>query len=113
MITTAQMYWIVILDNIVGTGIILAAAGTICSIFTLIGHTVDGWPRWPVVTFLAVTFAALMTLTFVPSTKQAAAILVVPSIVSSEKVQTVGNQLYDLAVEWMEELRPPKKKEDK
>ena len=108
MITTAQMYWIVILDNIVVTSTILAAVGAIGSIFMLIGHTVDGWPRWPVVTCLAVTFAALMTLTFVPSTKQAAAILVVPSIVNSKKVQTVGNRLYDLAVEWLDELKPEK-----
>jgi hypothetical protein len=43
-----------------------------------------------------------------PTTREMAAILVVPRIANSEKVQTVGNHLYDLAVEWMEELRPAK-----
>ena len=37
-----------------------------------------------------------------------AAIIIVPRIVNSEKVQTVGNRLYDLAVEWMDELKPRK-----
>jgi hypothetical protein len=30
----------------------------------------------------------------------------VPKIVNSEKLQTAGNKLYELAVEWMDELRP-------
>ena len=44
--------------------------------------------------------------TFVPSTKQMAAILVVPKIANSEKLQTSGNKLYELAVDWIDELRP-------
>ena len=54
--------------------------------------------------FLAVIIQ--LTAAFVPSTKQMAAIIVVPKIANSEKVQTVGNKLYDLAVEWMNELKP-------
>jgi hypothetical protein len=46
----------------------------------------------------------------IPSTRSMAAILIVPCIANSEKVQTAGNHLYDLAVEWMEELRPAKNK---
>jgi hypothetical protein len=46
---------------------------------------------------------------FVPSTRQMAAIMIVPKIANSEKVQTIGNKVYDLAVEWMEELKPNKK----
>ena len=44
-----------------------------------------------------------------PTTKQMAAVLVVPKIANSEKVQVAGNKLYDLAVEWMDELRPRKR----
>jgi hypothetical protein len=44
----------------------------------------------------------------IPSTKQMAAIMIVPKIANSEKVQTIGNKVYDLAVEWMEELKPSK-----
>ena len=59
--------------------------------------------------FLAVVIQ--LTTAFVPSTKQMAAIIVVPKIANSEKVQTVGNKLYDLAVEWMDELKPARAKE--
>lgn len=46
--------------------------------------------------------------TFVPTTREMAAIIMVPAIASNEKVQTVGNKIYDLAVEWLDELRPKK-----
>jgi hypothetical protein len=49
----------------------------------------------------------------IPSTKQMAAIMIVPCLVNSEKVQTIGNKVYDLAVEWMEELKPEKESEVK
>jgi hypothetical protein len=38
-----------------------------------------------------------------------AAILIIPKIANSEKVEKIGNGLYDLAVEWMNELKPAKK----
>ena len=53
--------------------------------------------------------AAALTAALTPSTKDMAAILVIPRIANSEKVQDVGNRLYDLAVEWAEELRTRKK----
>jgi len=63
--------------------------------------------KWLMVTFLT----ALAMVIFVPTTKQMAAIIVVPKIVNNEKVQNVGNKIYDLAVEWMDELHPKKKDE--
>ena len=44
----------------------------------------------------------------IPTTREAAAIVMVPAIANNEKVQTVGNKLYDLAAEWLDELRPKK-----
>lgn len=59
-----------------------------------------------------VTFAMAVTCsvleTFVPTTREMAAIVMVPAIVNNEKVQTVGNKLYDLAAEWLDELKPKK-----
>lgn len=46
----------------------------------------------------------------IPTTREMAAIVMVPAIANNEKVQTVGNKLYDLAAEWLDELRPKKKK---
>lgn len=108
MITTMQMYWLVILDNVVGVSIGLAILSFAVFVFAGIGATVEDLSKWPAIVSVCVGLLALVTLMFVPSTKQMAAIIVVPKIANSEKVQTVGNQLYDLAVEWMEELRPKK-----
>lgn len=110
MITTAQMYWIVTLDSIVAAGIILSflfllvAFGVFCA-------CVDGNAPWWLlgVTALAAIVMIAVT-TFTPSTRQMAAILIVPRIANSEKVQQAGNKLYELAVEWMDELKPSKEK---
>ena len=106
MITTAQMYWIVILDNITITTAILSilfTAGTIVA-FIFAACEDDHW--WLPSMSLTMMLVFVAVATFVPSTKQMAAILVVPKMANNEKLQTVGNKLYELAVEWMDELRP-------
>ena len=114
MITTTQMYWLVILDNIVSGAIALAIMTGISSIITGIAAGFDELPKWIPKTTVSVMLASILLLMFTPSTKQMAAIIVVPKIVNNEKVQVAGDRLYDLAVEWMDELRPKRsKKEDK
>lgn len=106
MITTAQMYWVVILDNITVMAIILSialAVGTFAA-FGFAACEGDHW--WLPITSTIMLLFFMSVATFVPSTKQLAAILVVPKIANSEKIQTAGNKLYELAVEWMDELRP-------
>lgn len=57
---------------------------------------------------LMLSFLLALMETFMPSTRELAAIIVIPKIVNNEKVQDVGNRIYDLAVEWMDELSPKK-----
>lgn len=67
--------------------------------------------RWSAVfgcVALTVTVTCPVLNSFIPTTRGAAAIVMVPAIANSEKVQTVGNRLYELAVEWLDELRPKK-----
>lgn len=106
MITTTQMYWLVTMDGIVCVSVLIAVALGVAAFLALAMTFDDDFPKWipPAVALAAVTFALVAA--FVPTTRQMAAILVVPKIANSEKVQTVGNKLYDLAVEWMDELRP-------
>ena len=104
------MYWLVTLDSIVVASAVCFAVSVFAS-FAAMGvalNTNDHW--W--LPMLTVTLAILsfLAVTFVPSTRQMAAIMVVPKLANSEKIQTVGNHLYELAVEWMEELRPKKEK---
>lgn len=127
MITPIQMYWLVKLDDMRGVinGImwlpisvaiiigILAIAALLASIDDPMEkkkELLDGvWKSgiW-CASLIVVAVVVHIAVAFVPSTKQMAAIIVVPKIANSEKVQTVGNQLYDLAVEWMNELKPKK-----
>lgn len=113
MITTTQMYWIVILDNINLMMVVLSVMftfGTFAA-FGYAGTTEDHW--WLPITSFIMLFVFMAICTFVPSTRQMAAILVVPKIANSEKIQMAGNKLYDLAVEWMDELKPNKNNNEK
>lgn len=57
---------------------------------------------------LSASMATGLLNALLPTTREMAAIVMVPAIVNNEKVQTVGNKLYDLAAEWLGELRPKK-----
>lgn len=56
---------------------------------------------------MVVIFA--LGLIFLPTTKQMAAIVVIPKVVNNEKVQNIGNELHELAIDWLNELKPSKK----
>lgn len=106
MITTMEMYWLVTLDSIVHVSLVFVIVSALATCATL-GFVADVKRCfWLPVIPIGMFFLSIIALTFVPTTKQAAAIIIVPKLANSEKVQTVGNHLYELAVEWMEELRP-------
>ena len=127
MITPCQMYWLVKLDdirlgiaNLMWLPITWLVITAIVSVAAL-AATADEeqslrervWRRIKKAMLLCIPMPFLMvalqlTAAFIPSTKQMAAIVVVPKLVNSEKVQTAGNKLYDIAVEWMDELKPRK-----
>lgn len=130
MITTTEMYWLTRLDDIIQ----LCCTIVFISVTSIIGLIVAGailrckyreyeWDteesvaashatgkhlhkiaRWLVVPLSI----SLLVTAFVPTTKEMAAIMIVPHLADSEKVQTVGNKVYDLALEWLEALKPAK-----
>ncbi len=126
MITTTQMYWLTKLDDIrhvLGSiiwvpiawitivAVISFCAFLACADMDSVRTVVSGkikkaaWTCVPMVFWIVATQIAVA---LVPSTNQMAAIVIVPKIANSEKVQTVGNTIYDLALEWMEAMRPKK-----
>ena len=125
IITTAQMYWLTRLTPLgQGVGVItftlvLLTFGLLISGLLMQEHgTFEdkthriGRKLVKASPFVAVLAAILLIANcLLPTTKEMAAILIIPRVANSEKVQTVGNHLYDLACEWMEELRPAKGKE--
>ena len=113
MITTMQMYWLVILDNIIGATVATLVVSALAALIMGVAACLEEMPKWPAKAAFWTFVASLLVLAFTPSTKQIAAIVVVPKIVNNEKVHVAGDKLYDLAVEWMDSLRPRKPKEGK
>lgn len=135
MITSTQLYWLTRLDAIctsIGVFTVLTAllsialviAGCVlrCAVKEYswqddnrikaereTGRRLHGYAKRVVFVFCALSCIG----TLIPSTKEMAAILVIPQIANSEKVQEVGGKIYDLAVEWMDALRPHKPKGEK
>lgn len=123
IITPMQMYWITRLTplgNVLGGFIFLSIVATFILLIVRIFMQDDDlneevraiaskFLRASLYTGIVATLLVIAKC-LVPTTKEMAAILIIPRIANSEKVQTVGNHLYDLAVEWMEELRPANKK---
>lgn len=126
MITPSTIYWITRFDDI-RTGLAtLAIAILVLAALALVlflaaaenvarEHEMECAKLAFCLAFALVLLAAVAggVRAFVPTTKDAAAMAVLPALANSEKVQTVGNAVYDLAVEWLEELRPAKKEVQK
>lgn len=126
MITTTQMYWLTKLDDIrhvLGSiiwvpiaWVTVVAVISFCAFMACVDMDrkrleVVGKIRkasWTCVPMVFWIIATQIAVALVPSTTQMAAIVVVPKIVNNEQVQTVGSKLYDLATEWLDELRPKK-----
>lgn len=126
MITPSTIYWITRFDDI-RTGLAALAIAVLVlaalALFMFLA-TVENVAREHEIrcaklafcfAFALVLLAAVVGVVraFVPTTRDAAAMAVLPALANSEKVQTVGNAVYDLAVEWLEELKPAKKEVQK
>lgn len=104
-ISAWDIYWITRLDNL-QLVLILGLAVSLCiSALTLIeSDSVEDFVKPACKYFLPVAAACAMGLVFVPSTKSAAAMYVVPAIVNSEAVQKIPAELTALAKDWLKDL---------
>ena len=57
--------------------------------------------------------ASMLASALIPTTKEMAAIVVIPKIANSETVKGLGNDIVSLAKEWIVELKPEKKGKEK
>ena len=127
MITPSTIYWIGQCDCFRAVCAPFAICGFILGLFSLV-FTVAAFndrdvPRYGCWIGVATSSILLLLIIigilgslFIPSTKTAAAMYIIPSIANNEKIQDAGDRPYTLAVEWMEELRPKvddKKQDDK
>ena len=116
MITPTLIYWISTLDSFIKLVAVFFSIMIAVMVWLIVGIMCNSdcgneakarafYCRWFKV-LLPLTVAFGVILVFVPSSRMVAAMYVVPAIANSEKVQDVGNRLYDLAVEWMKQLGP-------
>ena len=116
MISPFVIYWISQLDSVIKVSAALGIILSIAMAFCCVGYIVmrlDGGDsevldklRYKLF-LLACPFVLIAT--FLPSSKTLAAMYIVPAIANNEKVKDVGDRLYGLAVEWLDDLKPKKK----
>lgn len=123
MITAWDIYWVMQLDSISCTITFFTIAATIAAAcFYGIGALVtdrgcypstkqdESWERtknrarWMVVAAFAFGFAGA----FIPSTKTAAMMLVIPAVANNEAIQKEAGDLYGIAKDALRELAKPK-----
>lgn len=103
MITPMQMYWLLKLDDIIMLFSIAAALTAVISIIVAVLFTLSWMDDRPEDVFpvlaVSLVFTAVFACagTFIPSTKQMAAIYVVPALVNNERVQNIGNKTLDVS----------------
>lgn len=122
MITPSLIYWITRLDAICcaceATAILLGSATAIMLVFGIVARcNEDETVAVPIFRIVRITIpvvvVAILLRVFTPTKKELAAIIVIPKIANSETVEQIGDGVKTLAVEWLEELRPKSKKEQK
>ena len=117
MISASTIYWITRLDNINFVLCFLWITGTLVSILTGIGWCfmfmneepeLSKLARKVCVRFFLLTVFSMGINIFIPSTKEAAAMIIIPRIANNQQVQDTGKELVELAREWIEQLKPKK-----
>jgi len=114
--TEMQMYWLTRLDNIRGLvsgpfNIFWVLGFIVCTVFVIISRIEEApfkMPLWPSFFLLGIMLLEGVVYAFLPTTKEMAAILIVPRIVNNQKVQEMPDKVLDLANDWLEKLKPTK-----
>ena len=106
------IYWITRCDAIRFTAIIFSFAfGTVALLWIHVWCDLECRVKTFVVgeiVFVTMFVLSLGTAVFVPSTKQMAAIIVIPKIANSQEVKDLGTGIVELAKKWIVELKPNK-----
>ncbi len=116
-ITPMELYWITRLDNLQFVISILTVFSTIATIilgimFVVVNNDDDFKDNLPITrksfyTLLPITLIIMVAGVLVPTTKEAAAIIIIPKVVNSDFVQTKlpkeADALYELTKAWLME----------
>jgi hypothetical protein len=136
MITASEMYWMTRLDgirNLMVTANVAAIVLLFVLAFMLLSYVINslpspsdsenavgvkncsilkGWFKWVSIAFVLLSVVSIFR-TFIPTTKEYAAIKFIPIVANSERVEKIGEdagELYDLTVDWLkDQLKDGKK----
>lgn len=131
--TSWQLYWITRLDDLnailITVAILALVAGIVAAGFaasdysnSMICPEMESSKQERIASRVKGRIAAILALValcagilgaLTPTTKDMAAIIIVPRVANSKTVEQVGDGLKKLAAEWLEELRPNNNKENK
>ena len=114
--TSWQMYWLLMLDNIKDLmGIIVFIFAFVCIIGAVFWFMAEATPndddseiyiraaQTPLCLAWAIWILAILSLVFLPTTRQMAAIIVVPKIINNKDVQKIPENILKLANGWIDE----------
>lgn len=107
MITPMQMYWLLKLDNIMNISTLVFMLSmfafvlcfVLCAIYEGDGCYEDAYKKLRRVRNVSFWFVLFFgsIMTFLPTTKQLAAIYVIPALANNERVQSIGNKTLDIS----------------
>lgn len=112
VVSSWTIYWVTRCDAI-HTAATIFAIGFAIMASVWIPACLDSECRKTTLVMGEIVFVSMFVLSigiaiFVPSTKQAAAIIVIPKIANSQNVKDLGAGVVELAKEWIVELKPKK-----
>ena len=118
MISPFEVYLIFQLDAIRGAAegvLLISAIISAALIFVGCMAASEGVLSWKLYAYIvaitgSITFGSLLTVALVPSSKSAAAIILIPAIANNESVQAEASELYTLAKEGLRTLVSDEKK---
>ena len=121
--TSMTLYWLIMLDNILNTinGIgcvaFCALVGAVSGYIALLGEDYEenekhqAWCARIVRWSASILAGVALLVTFTPSTKQLAAIILVPRVLASPQVANDLPELYNLAKLWARDALPTAEKQ--
>ena len=113
-ITSLSLYLITRLDRIKTLMVVASAISTVLAIILLFGIADMMGSDLKLRNLKPVLWCGIMSVLFfvaivlTPTTKEAAAIYLVPKVANSQEVKKTCGELYNLAVDWLHELKPHK-----
>lgn len=113
-ITQSTLYWVTRCDGFSLAGLIFSVLfgfGTVFSTMYLLFEESKMFAKFVWFICVAGLISSVATALLVPTTKEMAAIIVIPELANSKTVKELGDGVVTLAREWIEELKPNKKGE--